>query len=260
MHTQIPLSNTTKTPFLKGCITGSTLKIIAILAMAIDHFAASLILYGILLQEYPTFLGHPISLSIPWFDIYQAMRFIGRIGFPIFCFLLIEGFYHTSNRKKYAVRLFLFALISEFPFDYALFCAPVSNDNQNVFFTLFIGLLTIWAIDSLSQKVSTPNLVFWGKLVIAASGCILAWLMKTDYDYKGICLILILYVFHGQKFMCTFTSCISLLWEPPACLAFIPINLYNGKRGISLKYFFYFFYPVHLLLYGLILHLCMLPV
>ena len=96
----------------KGCLSGSTLKIIAIIAMAIDHFAASIILYGILMQEHPAFLGHPISMAIPWWNIYQVMRFIGRIGFPIFCFLLIEGFFHTSSKKKYAIRLFLFALLS----------------------------------------------------------------------------------------------------------------------------------------------------
>ena len=105
----------------KGCLSGSTLKIIAIIAMAIDHFAASIILYGILMQQNPSFLGHPVSMTIPWWNIYQVMRFIGRIGFPVFCFLLIEGFLHTSSKKKYATRLFLFALVSEFPFDYALF-------------------------------------------------------------------------------------------------------------------------------------------
>lgn len=242
----------------KGCLSGSTLKIIAIIAMAIDHFAASIILYGILMQQNPTFLGHPISMTIPWWNIYQVMRFIGRIGFPIFCFLLIEGFLHTSSKKKYATRLFLFALVSEFPFDYALFNTPFAPGYQNVFFTLFLGLLTIWAIDTVSHKEINPNLQWIIKILIAATGCLTAWLLQTDYDYKGIILILLLYLFHDQKFLCTLVSCMSLLWEAPACLAFIPINLYNGKRGISLKYFFYLFYPVHLLLYGLILHFCFL--
>ena len=240
----------------KGCLSGSTLKIIAIIAMAIDHFAASIILYGILMQEHPAFLGHPISMVIPWWSIYQVMRFIGRIGFPIFCFLLIEGFFHTSSKKKYAIRLFLFALLSEFPFDYALFDSPVNLGYQNVFFTLFLGLLTIWVIDTLCHRAGNQTFLWIGKILIAAAGCLAAWLLQTAYDYKGIILILLLYLFHDQKFLCTLVSCLSLLWEAPACLAFIPINLYNGKRGISLKYFFYLFYPVHLLIYGLILHYC----
>lgn len=242
----------------KGCLSGSTLKIIAIIAMAIDHFAASIILYGILMQEHPVFLGHPISMAIPWWNIYQVMRFIGRIGFPIFCFLLIEGFFHTSSKKKYAIRLFLFALLSEFPFDYALFDSPVNLGYQNVFFTLFLGLLTIWGINTLYHKAGNQTRLWIGKILIAAAGCLAAWLLQTDYDYKGIILILLLYLFHDQKFLCTLVSCLSLLWEAPACLAFIPINLYNGKRGISLKYFFYLFYPVHLLVYGLTLHFCFL--
>ena len=242
----------------KGCLSGSTLKIIAIIAMAIDHFAASIILYGILMQQNPSFLGHPVSMTIPWWNIYQVMRFIGRIGFPVFCFLLIEGFLHTSSKKKYATRLFLLPLVAEFPFDYALFNTPFAPGYQNVFFTLFLGLLTIWAIDTVSHKEINPNLQWIVKILIAAAGCLTAWLLQTDYDYKGIILILLLYLFHDQKFLCTLVSCMSLLWEAPACLAFIPINLYNGKRGISLKYFFYLFYPVHLLVYGLILHFCFL--
>ena len=209
----------------KGCLSGSTLKIIAIIAMAIDHFAASIILYGILMQQNPSFLGHPVSMT---------------------------------SKKKYATRLFLFALVSEFPFDYALFNTPFAPGYQNVFFTLFLGLLTIWAIDTVSHKEINPNLQWIIKILIAATGCLTAWLLQTDYDYKGIILILLLYLFHDQKFLCTLVSCMSLLWEAPACLAFIPINLYTGKRGISLKYFFYLFYPVHLLLYGLILHFCFL--
>ena len=139
-----------------------------------------------------------------------------------------------------------------------MFLSLIHICYQNVFFTLFLGLLTIWVIDTVSHKEINPNLQWIVKILIAAAGCLTAWLLQTDYDYKGIILILLLYLFHDQKFLCTLVSCMSLLWEAPACLAFIPINLYNGKRGISLKYFFYLFYPVHLLLYGLILHFCFL--
>ena len=242
----------------KGCLSGSTLKIIAIIAMAIDHFAASIILYGILMQQNPSFLGHPVSMTIPWVEHLSGYALHRKNRLPGLLFLLIEGFLHTSSKKKYATRLFLFALVSEFPFDYALFNTPFAPGYQNVFFTLFLGLLTIWAIDTVSHKEINPNLQWIIKILIAATGCLTAWLLQTDYDYKGIILILLLYLFHDQKFLCTLVSCMSLLWEAPACLAFIPINLYNGKRGISLKYFFYLFYPVHLLLYGLILHFCFL--
>lgn len=229
------------------CLSGSTLKIIAVCAMAIDHFAASIVYYKILLPEFSQMQG-VIQVS-NWLIAYQIMRMIGRIAFPIFCFLLVEGFLHTSNRKKYAFRLFLFALISEFPFDLALFNAPVDWGYQNVFFTLLIGLLVIWAMDAAKE------LRFHFPLQAAAilAGGALAYVLKTDYDYKGIIVIVVLYCFRYNRVLRTVIGCLSLLWEAPACLAFIPINLYNGKRGLSLKYFFYAFYPVHLLIYAAIM-------
>ena len=249
-----------------GKIPGSTLKIIAMVCMLIDHTAAVLfdrilISRGLLNAVNASDGGASFLSTGNTAVIYYAdmiMRAIGRISFPIFCFLLIEGFMHTHDVKKYALNLGIFALVSEIPFDLAFAGKPFYLDYQNVFFTLFLGLLTIWAIDTVSHKEIKPNLQWIVKILIAAAGCLTAWLLQTDYDYKGIILILLLYLFHDQKFLCTLVSCMSLLWEAPACLAFIPINLYNGKRGISLKYFFYLFYPVHLLLYGLILHFCFL--
>lgn len=230
------------------CLSGSTLKIIAICAMAIDHFAASILFYGILLPAAPLSPGTPVWT---WYQIYQGMRFIGRIAFPIFCFLLVEGFLHTSNKRKYAFRLFLFSLISEIPFDLALFGSPIHWNDQNVFFTLLIGLLVIWGMEK-ADSFKNPFPLY---VIFITAGSLLAWLMKTDYDYKGVILIAILYFFRYHPGLRTLAGCLSLLWEPPACLAFLPLNLYNGKRGISLKYFFYLFYPVHLLVYAAILHL-----
>ncbi|MBS6195986.1 MAG: conjugal transfer protein TraX [Clostridiales bacterium] len=238
--------NTTSNRF--RCLSGSTLKILAIIAMAVDHFAASIIYYGILLPAAPISPQTPVWI---WYQVYQIMRFIGRIAFPIFCFLLVEGFLHTSDRKRYGLRLFLFALISELPFDLAVFNSPLYPDGQNVFFTLLIGLLVIWGM----EKADFSKYSFPLHMICIAAGSLAAWLLKTDYDYKGIILIAILYFFRSHPVLRTVAGCLSLYWEAPACLAFIPLNLYNGKRGISLKYFFYLFYPVHLLLYALLLKL-----
>lgn len=92
------------------------------------------------------------------------------------------------------------------------------------------------------------------QIIIVLLGGVLAYILHTDYDYKGILLIVIFYYFHHNRSFMTMAGILSLLWEAPACLAFLPINMYNGKRGLSLKYFFYLFYPVHLLIFGLMLH------
>ena len=98
-------------------LSGSTLKIIAIISMTIDHFAASFLYRGIM--TLPSVSSNTDLMQVLR-KLYLVMRDIGRPAFPIFCFLLVEGFCHTRNPKKYATRLFLFALISEIPFDYGL--------------------------------------------------------------------------------------------------------------------------------------------
>lgn len=225
-------------------LSGSSLKIIACIAMMIDHFAASIIFYGI--EYVPT-----EELFNKWLMVYDIMRFIGRIAFPIFCFLLVEGFFYTSNHKKYAIRLFIFALISELPFDLAIFNAPISWEYQNVYFELLIGFLTIWAM----EKVKFSSFAIPKQFIFAVIGSVLAYILHTDYHYYGIILIVVLYFFRSNRMLQTVAGCISLLWEAPACLAFIPLTMYNGKRGLPLKYFFYVFYPVHLLIYGIILQI-----
>ena len=139
------------------------------------------------------------------------------------------------------MRLFLFALISEIPFDLAFRYQILEFTYQNVFFTLLIGLLTIWAMEVLRQK--SPVLA----LLPACVGLLAGNLMQTDYSWKGVLLILVLYLFYLYPAEKTIAGCLCLLWEPAACLAFVFLNLYNGKRGRSIKAFFYWFYPLHLL-------------
>lgn len=227
-------------------LSGSTLKIIAIIIMFIDHFGAAFLYHGYLLPNAPINPGtYPYKVYI----FYQVLRFIGRSAFPIFCFLLIQGYMHTSNKKKYAIRLFLFAIISELPFDLAVHDSIWDWQSQNVFCTLFIGFCVIWLMDIAQKNVILQTL-------IAILGMGLAYVLKTDYSYWGILLISALYFFRYQPGLQTLAGCACLFWEAPACLGFIPINMYNGKRGTSLKYFFYLFYPVHLLLLAALRYLC----
>ncbi|MDD3339893.1 MAG: TraX family protein [Lachnospiraceae bacterium] len=227
-------------------LSGSSLKMIAIVAMLIDHSAAILLFDGVILHNAPITVG---SDMYRLYLFYRVLRGIGRIAFPIFCFLLVEGFLHTSNKSRYAFRLFLFALISEVPFDLALHQRWFDTGYQNVFFTLLIGFLVIWLFDMAKGRL-------YFQLPTVILGCLLAAFLHTDYDYRGVLLIVILYLFRYYRLMQTLAGAISLYWEWPAIFAFIPINLYNGRRGWNMKYFFYAFYPVHLFLlyfiYGII--------
>lgn len=244
-------------------ISGSTLKMIAIVTMFIDHLGAT-VLREIL--NTPAILNTIFTRDI-WVAIYSASRSIGRIAFPIFCFLIVEGFVHTRNVWKYASRLFLFALISEIPFDIALKGNFYFPQKQNVYFTLLIGLLVLIAIswcerilklnDTACRRSFIRHLLSLAVFAIAVcliikGGMELAGWIDTDYSYKGIFLIAILYLLHRSRLYQCAAGAAGFAWELPASLSFIPIFLYNGTRGRQMKYFFYWFYPVHLmLLYGI---------
>lgn len=232
--------------------SGSTLKIIAILTMLIDHIGASLV--GPLRQHLP--VGNQIG-DICRF-IYPHMRYIGRLAFPIFCFLLVEGFLHTRNVKKYSLRMFLFALISEFPFDYAFSNQLIHRSHQNVYFTLWIGLLVMMGMSYFEYRKPVSKLDRYINLLmqilIAAGGLWLAKVLQTDYSYKGVFLIIVLYSLRLDRRLQAIFGAITISWEAVAPLAFIPIWFYNGQRGRQMKYFFYWFYPVHLLILGFFRH------
>lgn len=251
MHTNHLNHKKSSSTFLPPLLSGSALKWIALFTMLIDHIGAVLLECGVL-QAYSQNLPTALTYETSYF-IFQAdliIRQIGRISFPIFCFLLVEGFHYTSNRKKYALRLFLFALLSEIPFDLALQGTFLEFSYQNVMFTLLFGFLTLWAMEKV--KAIHPGL----SLILAGLGLLVGYFFHADYNWKGIVLILILHVFYYYSVEKTIAGCLALLWEPMACLAFIPLNLYNHQKGRrSPKYFFYLFYPTHLLVLFLIRYL-----
>ncbi len=236
-------------------ISGSTLKIIAVISMLTDHFAAGV------LSRYMSTLSTVDVDDLRWqniYTVYDKMRSFGRIAFPIYCFLLVEGFMHTRNRKKYAARLFLFALISEIPFDLLFRGKILEHTYQNVFFTLFFGMLAMIGMDWASSRKNFPLIAKVALSCVAAAACMAAaQIACTDYAERGVFCIIALYLFRRQRKLQIAVGCSSFavsLHESYATPAFILISLYNGQRGRSLKYFFYLFYPLHLLLLYL---LCM---
>ena len=165
-------------------VTGNTLKLLAMITMLIDHVG-----YGIYYRFYEVD------------NFYTAMRLIGRMAFPLYCFLLVEGFFHTSNFIKYAIRLLILATISEFPFDVAVNLHPSFFDYNNVVFTLLIGLLTIGAIDYIKGDniswLDSTALQTFAIIAVYAVGCLFAFVMHTDYGYTGVTVIVAMYYLYG---------------------------------------------------------------
>lgn len=221
-------------------LTGSSLKKIAVITMLIDHIGACVFERGLLLVDK---IRNDAALFEMLRNTDRILRLIGRVSFPIFCFLLVEGFLHTHDRKKYALRLFLFALISEIPFDLAIRGRFFDPAYQNIFFTLLIGLLAMMLCDYFGQKKKHA-----AQLYSLLGALLLAHFFHTDYSYRGVLLIELFYLFRYNRVNQVIAGAVAFCWEITAPFAFIPIWFYNGERGKSGKWFFYWFYPVHLLI------------
>ena len=214
------------------------LKLLAMVTMLIDHMGLTLFPYAL------------------W------MRCVGRLAFPIFCFLMAEGCARTHDRKRYAARLLGFAVLLEPAFDLMRSGVWFSPDEQNVLWTLLLGALVCWAMDWARTR---PEL--WQRLPADAAiavGFILGQWGNTDYGGWGVLLVVLFYLSRevkgkwaiqlvGTALFCWFCSAWRV--ELLAMLALIPIFLYNGERGFSgkaLQYGFYAFYPVHILILSIL--------
>ena len=212
-------------------LSGSALKVIAMISMVIDHIALYLMEYGTVL--------------------YETMRCIGRIAFPVFAFLIAEGFIHTRSRYRYFFTLLGFAVISEIPW----YLLNGADGTHNVMFTLALGVATLMVLENLLQR----SMVLGFLWTLGMAG-LASWL-GVDYEWRGILVIVISYLYNtyahffpysrGMQFFCTFTLTMhyGVIGAVMACMF---LYLYNGKRGFIKahkgKYVFYMFYPIHLLI------------
>lgn len=236
-------------------ITGAGLKWIAIACMLIDHIGAVIV--------EPIVMGGvylPILTPKQWVILYYVLRCIGRIAFPIFAFLIVEGFTHTRNRWKYLRNLCIFALVSEVPFNFAIARTAWTLQYQNVFCTLALGLVAIWAMEYVERKAYERNFSKevgeFFSIPAAILIAVLAEFAKTDYGAIGVITICIFYRFRMKKTVgATIVWAVLSLysWIEVFCLpSVLAIHCYNGERGKQNKYLFYVFYPLHLLiLYGI---------
>ena len=203
---------------------------------------------------------------------------VGRLAFPIFAFMLVEGYFHTRNLKKYVGRLLLFAVISEIPFNLALGSSLFYPIHQNVLWSFLISIgLIYW-----NERAGKTGKI-WKSVAVGILSVILGYLVglltMVDFYHAGILTVLVFYFFRQRKWwgyigqlLCLWYINVEMLgglsyeWQVLgetvwvsqqsfALLALIPIWLYRGRQGPHskvLQYTYYAFYPVHLLVLGLV--------
>lgn len=238
---------------MKKTYTAFELKILAIIAMLLDHFVN-------LVLDIPNRNSVVVYIAV-------LMNMVGRLTMPIMCFFISEGYYHTRNLKKYIMRLFTFAVISQIPFYIFQHETPVKSFisfvkanifQTNVIFTLFLGLCAL--IIAKSEKIPfAVKIVAVGALILASK--------YSDWKFYGVIWVLVFGLFRGdfnKQAMwfavsviircCLRNTSNPLSFLVQLCsLAAIPLlSGYNGERGKNAGLMFYIFYPLHLLIIGII--------
>lgn len=251
------------TVFSKGCmdmknrtieITSDGLHIIAMLLMLSDHLWASM------------------------FTSQNWMTCLGRMAFPIFAFMTVEGYFHTRNLKRYMKRLLIFAVLSEIPFNLLYSGVLIYPFHQNVLWTFLIALSGMWAMEIASEKLNR-YLAICAKAAVVILCFLLATAAMTDFYGKGILIVFVFYFFRGRKWWCYAGQFLAMYWinvelfggyyypvtifgkdfeliqQGFAMFSLVFIWLYRGKKGSfgkPFQLFCYSFYPVHCLILGIL--------
>ena len=241
MNTEKTVADDLMRTIKKVGIDGTTLKWIALITMIIDHAAA-------------VFLNHGAE--------YTVLRAVGRLSFPIFAFLITQGYRYTSDRRKYALRLFVFAIISEIPYDLAFYNEFVCLRKQNIFFSLLLGLIAIRVMDYITGEMKMPQWITDKRMVVLVQSglqiatiliiCYVAARTNLGYSYVGILLIVLYHSLRESKYGITWANVLFAFMyggiQLYGLFAIIPLTFYNGKPGNrKYKWLFYAFYPAHLL-------------
>lgn len=248
--------NTNVTGSGKMDLSAAALHILAMTFMLMDHLWATLL------------------------PAQEWLTCVGRIAFPIFAFMAVEGYFHTHNLKKYLLRMLIFAVISEVPFDLMYGGTWFYPVHQNVIWTLMMGLAGIHLMETVRKKKSTFVYILVSAIVVILGG-LLGTLSMVDYYGIGVLTVFIFYFFRGRKWWCLLGQMLALYWvnvellgglmypirlfgmefelcqQGLALLALLPIWLYRGRQGYHRKpfqYFCYAFYPMHMLVIVLVLN------
>ena len=222
-------------------LSGSSLKLLAVLSMTADHVSLHLLQYDARFTE-PLFTCHHYPVSL-----FLLLRCAGRLAFPLFAFLVTEGFTHTRSRRRYGLSLLLLALLSVVPWSLVHESQWLMLKSQNVMFTLLLGFLALCAVERWERGRLTAVQLSLLLLTVVAS----ATALRSDYGACGVTFILCLYVLRQHRVLQAAVGFGLLPMKWLSAPAFIPMNMYNGRRGFIRgtvsKYAFYAYYPFHLL-------------
>lgn len=220
-------------------LDGTMLKLIAMVSMVFDH------------------VGDIFYPGLMW------PRMIGRLALPIFSFCIAEGYAHTRDKKKYLLRMGIFTLLSEIPFDLA-FDGTVGLSHQNIMLSFFLSILALMLFDRIrGEKAPDAKQVPAGKTVLGilavAAMAVLAFLLRADYTFFAVVAVFLFYALRQKHPLLRSGVGVAFLaltrtlgYYCATGFSFIPLALYNGKKGRGLKWLFYLFYPGHLLLLWLL--------
>ena len=227
---------------MKKCLSNFDLKFIAIITMTIDHIG--------------------VVFGTPF---YNLLRAVGRLSFPIFAFLLTEGYVYTKSFTKYFLRLLVLALISEVIYDYVFFGSFVYRGANNIFFTLALGLLTLWLLDKskclikryFKDKIDLFIILPITYLLILVIMGLMGEFLNFSYGMLGILVISFFYLFKDNFALVVISVSLSTLilgegMQYFSLFSLILIYFYNQKLGKKSKLFFYLYYPLHILVLGVI--------
>lgn len=241
-------------------MTAYTLKIIALISMTIDH------LFKVFPDLFLSLPLPPIPTPLGDLSVIGLVSLLGRISFPLFAYIIAESCRYTKNRKKLLLRLLLFAIISEVPYDFAFYGGNTML-HQNVMWTFLIAAISIFVYEDISIKPVG--------LITVSCFVLLSYYTATDYRGFGVLLIFVIYLAKTKPLKILsafFMIAIYYLYTKGLFFAikagnqaeivnsglgfiFTSISIlilafYNGKRGRSIKWFFYLYYPLHLVILG----------
>ena len=215
-------------------LDGTTLKLIAMASMVLDHVGDS------------------------FFPDQVWMRVLGRIAMPVFAFCISEGFAHTHDKQRYLLRMGIFSLVSEVPFDLVTAGVPLEFSHQNIMATFFWAILGLMLFERITGEGAPKSREAAGFIMLAVFA-MLSVLLGLDYNMLGCGLSFVFYLLRGKGLEIEAAAGavyhallrnMGIYWF--GLLGFLPILSYNGQRGRGLKWLFYLFYPGHLLLIWLV--------